>query len=243
MSQWLWIIAGVSALVGLVVSVRIGLFRATQVVDTSVTAQQYSFGTGDQAVRVWVLGDSTAAGTGVTNVSDTWHYQYLSTLADQYRFEVQNLAKNGETIADTLTQLDQVESADLLLISVGGNDLIKRTSQIALVGSANQLVDQSSQTAAKTIWITPGDIANDSLVPWPLNRIWGSGSQQLAHTVAEATEAYQSVTHIDMLRAESTVVSQDPARYHAADGLHLNSAGYMLWADIVSQHMELSEEL
>lgn len=82
-----------------------------------------------------VCGDSIAQGYGIQNPDDA---SYGRILADTLGYTYQNFGHDGDRSADLLEKLnankkgiaDAIENADMILISIGGNDFIKPKSQL-----------------------------------------------------------------------------------------------------------------
>jgi hypothetical protein len=77
---------------------------------------------------LWIVGDSISAGMQGPN-EPTWP----KLLAAKYLIEVINLAEPGATVASAGKQVERVgEDAQLVLLEIGGNDLIRPHSSRAI---------------------------------------------------------------------------------------------------------------
>ena len=63
-------------------------------------------------LRVLIIGDSAAAGVGVSRQEDALLGQVVSRLAKQFRVEFDLQAKTGFTTADILRRLEEMEPGD-----------------------------------------------------------------------------------------------------------------------------------
>lgn len=74
--------------------------------------------------RLVVFGDSIAAGYGLENQAEN----YVSIFAENIGAELKNNAVSGDSSAELLALLSKtradIQNADILLISIGGNDLL-----------------------------------------------------------------------------------------------------------------------
>lgn len=73
-----------------------------------------------------VIGDSVSAGMGGSNESETWP----SIIAREHQLDVQNNSHVGETAQTALkrVQSNPIQTASIVLIEIGGNDLLGSTS-------------------------------------------------------------------------------------------------------------------
>ena len=88
--------------------------------------------TGDgPALRLLVIGDSAAAGVGVSHQDEALLGQLVSRLAGRYQVDFSLHAKTGYTTADILRRLHEIESRDydVALTSLGVNDVLALTSR------------------------------------------------------------------------------------------------------------------
>ena len=82
---------------------------------------------GTEIAQIVVLGDSISAGYGLAS-GESGYYDYLAEMTGA---KLTNLAVSGAATADLLAQLEQpavqsaVQSADLICLSIGGNDLLQ----------------------------------------------------------------------------------------------------------------------
>ena len=78
--------------------------------------------------KYFALGDSIAYGYGLTNPDKN---TYAAQIALKYSLSLSNLAVNGATSADmlsTITNTPSIKNAELITISIGGNDIISNSS-------------------------------------------------------------------------------------------------------------------
>lgn len=86
----------------------------------------------DSKGKLLVLGDSISSGYGLSDEE----YNYGEILGEYLDYDVNNLAVSGITTADLLNQLDNSEyrnaisDADMIVISIGGNDFIQTAKNI-----------------------------------------------------------------------------------------------------------------
>ncbi|MBQ0125856.1 MAG: hypothetical protein KBS59_05985, partial [Clostridiales bacterium] len=111
-----------------------------------------------------VFGDSIAAGYGLDDSafgSDESMYYVAGRDSDAYAgivartlgYDLYNFAQSGATSADLLQRLtlqkvaDAIKKADLITISIGGNDLIGMTSTVLPLAAMHELFGTSQTTS------------------------------------------------------------------------------------------------
>jgi acyl-CoA thioesterase I len=85
-----------------------------------------------------IIGDSVTAGTGGDETSETWP----SILASGHQLQVQDISHMGETAASALRRIRSQEiTASLVLIEIGGNDLLGSTSSAQFATDLDALLE------------------------------------------------------------------------------------------------------
>jgi lysophospholipase L1-like esterase len=103
-------------------------------------ARQGEAGTGPR-LRLLIVGDSAAAGVGVSRQEEALLGQVVARLSDRYRVEFDLQAKTGFTTADVLRRLEDlpVRGYDVALTSLGVNDVLALTSRATWLDRQRQL--------------------------------------------------------------------------------------------------------
>jgi len=104
--------------------------------------------------RVLVLGDSTGVGVGAGSPSRS----LPGLLADEFPdLEIVNACHNGARVADALQQLspwaEANERFDLVLLFVGGNDVLRLTPWPQLQRDTSLLLQRAAQRGSHTVWL------------------------------------------------------------------------------------------
>lgn len=89
-----------------------------------------------------IIGDSVTAGIGADDTSQTWPL----LLADQHNLRVQDISHMGETAKSALIRVQEhpVDSS-LVLLEIGGNDVLGSTSADEFESTLNDLVQRVTQ--------------------------------------------------------------------------------------------------
>ncbi len=114
----------------------------------------------DSPVRIVVLGDSLGLGTGASGPASGFTFDIFRRLArERPGSSISDYAIGGARIADVL-RLEaprlRGEHADLVLIVVGGNDVVRTTGRTAFARTYAQLLDTIAMTEPKAAIVACG---------------------------------------------------------------------------------------
>lgn len=192
--------------------------------------QSYVIAGGEKKLAVTILGDSTAVGTGASDYAKTYHYQFLERHKDKYSFNVENKGVVGSRTADLARQIESIGHSDLVIISIGGNDVTHGTKWPRVEQDLAAALDVVSHKAKRVVLLTPGDLGDVLIVPYPLRKYWATKSPQLSALAARVAND-KKITHIDIYALGGSQFRDEPYVYYASDRFHPSDAGYKLWAD------------
>ncbi|MFO1413630.1 MAG: SGNH/GDSL hydrolase family protein [Burkholderiales bacterium] len=187
------------------------------------------------AATVLVIGDSTGVGTGANRPEDS----IAGLLAAQFpHAAIVNRARNGARTLDALLQVADAATAryDLVLIHVGGNDVLRRTPlralrpQVdALVARACRLADHVVVTTTPNVGLVPAFAPPES---WWLTR----RSREVCRLFEDAARRH-GAHYVDFFHTKATdPFSREPRRFFAEDGLHPSTDCYRyVYEDLVAR--------
>lgn len=162
---------------------------------------------------VLALGDSLTFGTGAALAS-----AYPAVLAQLTGWQVVNAGVPGDTSAQALDRtpaLLQAHQPALVLLCIGGNDLLRRQDEAASKAAIEGLVNLIRQAAAQVMLIA---------VPKPSLAARFTGSLDDHPMYGQIAQTLKVPLH---RQGWSTVLADDSLR---ADPLHANAAGYEAFA-------------
>ena len=177
-------------------------------------------------LRLLIAGDSSAAGVGVAHQADALSGQLVAALGHRFTVHWQLEARTGDTTADTLARLSDLEPApfDVAVTALGVNDVTHqvpaprfRARQAAL---ATLLRNRFGVRAQWRAGLPP--MHRFPLLPRPLRDVLGAQAGVLDRVLAHASEPGLYHLPFDETRL-------DPAMM-ARDGFHPGAALYTLWA-------------
>jgi len=181
----------------------------------------------DVNARLLVLGDSTAVGTGAGRSTQS----VAGRLAEAHPgLLVDNRAHNGARVRDLRPQLDDVELSafDVVLLQVGGNDILRWTPLKALRQALDDLLAQVTDRAGEVIVIAPGMVGDAPAIPWPLGHLLNARSKRVRSIVRDRATEHGAV-FVDLRAAKADRKQAPPHERYAADGLHPSARGYAAW--------------
>ncbi|HEV8689506.1 MAG TPA: GDSL-type esterase/lipase family protein [Ideonella sp.] len=177
--------------------------------------------------RVLVVGDSTGVGVGAADAADS----VAGLLAAEYGdAELVNLSVSGACIVDMPRQLEQLgEGApafDLVLLHIGGNDIMRMPKLATLEPLAEQLMAALQKVGRRVIWLGPGDVGVAPLFRPPFSW-WLSRRTRQACEMFHRVAARHGVEYVGFHGdPHRELFAQDRERYFAVDGIHPSSHAY-----------------
>ncbi|HEX6077114.1 MAG TPA: SGNH/GDSL hydrolase family protein [Micromonosporaceae bacterium] len=183
-------------------------------------------------VRMVMVGDSFAAGVGVTSVDDSVGGHLATLLAgDGHRIELSSVAVPGTRSHHLDTQVSRAllgRPPDVAVILVGLNDatpLVNPSEAAFHLGAAvRRLLDAG---VAVVVGTCP-DLAASRAIGPPLRQIVGWLGRRIARTQEPAVVEAGGVA-VDLARRTGPVFRADPGTI-CVDGFHPSADGYRVWA-------------
>ncbi len=203
-------------------------------------------GAGPALHMVW-LGDSTAAGVGASG-PDTALPRRVARALDR-PVDVTSLAVSGARVADVLS--DQVPhlqglhlqglqglQADVVLVSIGANDVVHLTSQADFRRRYLSLIERVDEAAPGAVLVLLGvpDMGAPPRLALPLRWVAAARGRQLDDVAEELARAVGAV-RVDIAGETGPVMRSDTARYFARDRYHPSDDGYGVWTAAVLEQL------
>ncbi len=181
----------------------------------------------DSQLKLLVVGDSAAAGVGVSHLDQALLGQLVSLLATRYRVTWRLIAKTGATTASTLETLKATDatSFDLAITSLGVNDVVSSLSISRWISQQRRLRAQLRNLFSVSRIIVSGlpPVATFPALPQPLRWYLGRRARQFSEALASDVEAESDVR---FLRFDA---KGEPSQM-ASDGFHPGHLIYQSWA-------------
>lgn len=217
---------------GQFIQVGLNVQTGIKIADRSVRYEQE--GTGLK--RILFAGDSMVVGTGASDPK----YSVAGRFGKDFpNYTIDNVAVNGLRLAEFTETLDDVEGMyDLIIMQVGGNDVIRLYYLDDLENDARRAVRAAKEKSDKIVWLTLGNLGSTEFFPWPVNYFydyWTKKSREVFLRVA----AEEEILYIDLYRPiKKDPFSEDIKRFYAPDKLHISDDGYAVWYNYIREIME-----
>jgi len=184
-------------------------------------------------LRVLILGDSAAAGVGVSSQGEALSGQLVAELSLTHRVSWSLIAKSGATTERTTRHLMgcPAQPFDIVVVSLGGNDVAGRRLLASWLKDIDTLVALlRSRFSARHILLSgvppmhafPG-------FPQPLRWYLGTKARQYNAALARWTAGEADCEHV--------ALTPNDAGLFAADGMHPGQQGYRLWSAELAKHI------
>jgi lysophospholipase L1-like esterase len=180
---------------------------------------------GKGGLRLVVVGDSTAVGTGAGSPKDALPGRLGKLLGARWR----TVGANGATAAEVLR--DHIDDAaggptDVAVLVVGWNDAMKLRSGRAFARDLEQLIDRlrTASPDARLVLVAPPVFRDFAVLPHPLREALGAHAAGLTR-IARRVAGERGVA----------IAPGFDGRTVAADGFHPDSAGYARMAAGVAE--------
>ncbi|MFA4886770.1 MAG: SGNH/GDSL hydrolase family protein [Candidatus Nanoarchaeia archaeon] len=177
-------------------------------------------------LSILFLGDSLQVGVGAVpkkTIAGLFGKLYPAS-------HIENHAVTGARTKDVLSQLDRAlkERYDLILISVGGNDVIRFTRKSHVEKELKKLIDTVKKRSKKVVLSMCGRIDYVPQLPASLKKHYKVRQNELNELFIKIAKE-KSVLFIDLLNDELINIPfrDSPEIYFGKDGFHPAAKGYV----------------
>ena len=178
-------------------------------------------------LRLLVVGDSAAAGVGVSHQDEALLGQLVTRLAERYRVEFELQARTGLTTADTLRRLETMPPGhyDVAVTSLGVNDVLALTglgTWLARQRRLRRLLREKFGVRQTVLWGLP-PVHSFPALPQPLRWHLGGRATEFHDALGEDVAAESDACLVDLrFTADAGMM--------ASDGFHPGAPIYAEWA-------------
>ncbi|SDE59281.1 Lysophospholipase L1 [Blastococcus fimeti] len=177
-------------------------------------------------LRLLVLGDSIAFGTGAQRADDTLGRRLAAALTDDgAEVDLHVLAVPGAVSADLPRQVRAAGplDADLALVVIGANDLVRLVPPERAAASLDEALRGLRAAGTDVVLVPAPDMSSVPFVPPAFRPLVQAASVQLQHRQAAVAAATGAT--VAPVADVNRVFGTDPTLF-AADRFHPSSAGY-----------------
>ncbi len=182
-------------------------------------------------LRLLITGDSAAAGVGASSQDEALSGRLVSDLSSSYRLDWRLEARTGATTRQTLTRLQRLGGSqfDVLVTSLGVNDVTRAISEAEWLAGQRQLRSLARQTLGVSLIIVAGlpPVERFPALPQPLRWYLGQRALHFSRLLRNDLEADPSAHFLDLR------FSLDQSLM-ASDGFHPGPVIYAEWASRVA---------
>ena len=194
-------------------------------------------------LRLLVVGDSSAAGVGVSMQADALAAPLAEALAQRLGAPVawQLVAASGHRAADALAALRsaRLAQADVMLAVLGVNDAVAMARASRWLATLDALHACAAQRAGVRMTWHSGlpPMGRFPLLPQPLRWVLGREAARLDRALERHVEGRPDRRHLPL---PPTPQGALPEGWVAADGYHPGPAGYRAWVATLADALAAS---
>lgn len=186
----------------------------------------------DPTVRLVLLGDSTAAGVGVTETDDSVGGRLAALLTrDRHRVELSGVAVSGSRAGDLGPQVSRalLGRPDVAVVLIGANDATHATPLRRLRPALSTAVRRLRAADVAVVLGTCPDLGAARALARPLRDIAAAYGRVIGAAEAEIGRA--AGAHVVDIAAETGAAFRaEPQATLCSDAFHPSAIGYDLWA-------------
>lgn len=189
--------------------------------------------------HILILGDSTMYSAGASNHQLT----IGGLLAAKYpNASVETLAVNGAKVKNLSQQLQkaQYKKYDLVLIGIGGNDIIQLSSYASVQQELTNLLRRIEGIAEQTILCHSVNIGNIGFFLFPLTYFYDYRSRQFSELCETIAAQFSNITYVNFYRPLKNDHYDKTTRkkFIARDGFHASDYANQYFFDLLWQEIQ-----
>ena len=192
----------------------------------------------DAPMRILVVGDSSAFGTGATEPI----YSTAGYLGEKYKeAEVINISENGLKLEGLLHKLDDRELAefDIAVAQIGANDIIQLTNLENAKDSLRLILETLSGSADKVVILHSANLGAAPIFPKYIGFIFTKRSSNFREIYKTEVAEFENVSYVDLFIDDKDRLDElNLPKYYARDGLHLSDEGYFYWYEKIQMAID-----
>ena len=197
-------------------------------------------GINEKKLKYMIIGDSTTAGQGAPYEKGI-AIMTLNHLAKSYSVEMLNTSISGAVtkgLLDDQVKFIQEFKPDILLISVGGNNVTALTSKTKLQNELEAIIEKSLSIncTMKIVLTASPDMGSPPRLLQPLRWLTGLYANALNKTFFAIIEKY-NLTLAPIAEKTGPIFRKDHSLF-AADKFHPNEAGYAVWIAVINEALD-----
>jgi lysophospholipase L1-like esterase len=224
----------------LVLTAGCAAWRVGQSASLARQSEPFSQTPASPALRMLIVGDSTAVGTGASSPE---HSVAGLMARDHPRLLIDNRAQDGARFEQVQAQLAGASGRfDIVLIQAGGNDVIRLRSQDALKADIERVADLASERASVVVVMPAGNVGNAPFffAPWSW---WMTQRARMLHRHVAQAATRTGAIYVNMFRERADDPFVATPSLNAVDGLHPSDSGYVVWWQALQVQAGMAQRL
>lgn len=190
------------------------------------------------ARRFLVVGDSTGVGIGSVDSRSTVAGRLAAAFPGT---AIVNHAHDSARSFDIPAQIEASTGRfDLILIFVGGSDVIRFSSYQSVLVAAEHTLDAASSCSDHVAVVPPADLGAAPIWVWPLDAVFSRRAETVRRAWQYAMRERAHVHLVDLrIPRDRDPFRLAPRRYYSPDGIHPSADGYALWFAQITRQVPL----
>jgi lysophospholipase L1-like esterase len=185
-------------------------------------------------VRMTVVGDSSCTGTGVDRHEEVWILLVAHRLSRHTGrpVEIVSFAEGGARSGDVLaTQIRPAVASrpDLVVVSVGANDVLKGVRMGTLADNLDAIVQRLAACGVPVIVSGVGDLGTIPRLLPPLRQLVTRRARRADQVHADVADRHGAVKAVQW--GDARLQFRTRTDIWSADRLHPNGRGHAIWAE------------
>lgn len=187
----------------------------------AATTKPFSKSSPHATEHMLVLGDSTMYGAGIKNRNFT----IGGLLAREYpHTTIETYASNGAKIRNVADQLQHATHThyDLIIIGVGGNDVVRFTRYKHARAELEKLLEQATKRSSQVVLCHSVNVGNIGFFLFPFNYIYDYRSRRLSELYTNVAAAFPVVRYVNFYRRfkQDYYTPKTRKKFLAGDSFH-----------------------
>lgn len=204
---------------------------------TSYANQPFQRTINNARLHFLFVGDSTAVGTGTKDGSDSVAGWFAKDFPDA---DIENYGQNGKRLATLLQNFypGTRTSFDLVVVQVGGNDIMRFTPYFDIERDIAAVVDKAKKLSKNVIILHSGRVGLAPIFSWPFNEILIERASRVRDIYIRVA-ILKDVHYVDLfVDRDKDIFLTDINKYYSPDRLHPSGEGYHWWYERIRETMK-----
>lgn len=184
-------------------------------------------------LRILVMGDSTALGTGAADKTQSvagWFGQ------DFPEAHIENFSWNGRLGKELLTDFPSPAGHfKLVVVQIGGNDILRFTPLNEIEKNLPEIIRRAKMLGDHVAILHSGNVGLAPAFIWPFNALYTERARKVREIYIRAAKEHGAM-YVDLFTERGNdPFLKDVDGYYSPDHLHPSGQGYRVWYQRIRQ--------